>query len=141
MFQRGEQRVARGGDPSCQQPLTRDEGHAVLGKPVDGSTLGRGSVPIERHDLPCCCNRDQHRYFTAQGVHVGIHHTLSKNGRDRSIHSIAALAQDRGTDKGRQIMLCGDHTMCSHDGWTKGHTRTPLPRELMTESWRLSTIL
>jgi hypothetical protein len=27
-------------------------------------------------------------------------------------------------------MLCGDHAMRSHDGWTKGHTRTPLRREL-----------
>src|SRR5262245_45413820 len=141
MFQRGEQRVARGGDSSCQQPLTWDECHAMLGKPIDGSTLGRGSVPIERHDLPCCGIRDQHRYFATQGVHVRIHHTLSKNSRDRSIDGIAALAQDRGTNEGRQIMLCGDHAMRSHNGWTKGHTRTPLRREPIVESWRLSTIL
>src|SRR5215831_11357754 len=134
MFQRREQGVARGGDPGCQQPLTRDECHATLAKPFDGSALGCGSVPIERHDLPCGCVRDQHRYFTTQGVHVRIHHTLSKNGRDRSIYGIAALVQDRSTDEGRQIMLCGNHAMCSHDGWTKGHTRTPLPRELMAES-------
>ena len=103
--------------------------------------MGRSSVPIERHDLPCCCVRDQHRDFATQGVHVGIHHTLSKNGRDRSIHGIAALVQDRGTDESRQVMLCGNHAVCSHDGRTKGHTRTPLRRELMAESWGLSAIL
>src|SRR6266702_4620602 len=98
----------------------------MLGKPGDRGTLRSGRIAVDRHYLTSFGHINQHGDFATQGVHVRIDHAFGKDGGNRRIDGIAALAQDLSPYESRQVMLGGNHAVRSHDGRTKSHTHTPL---------------
>src|SRR5574341_1649902 len=107
----------------------------MLGEPRDRGPLRRGRIAIDRHCLTSFGHITQHWDFATQGVHVWIDHALAKDGGDRRIDGIAALAQDLSPYEGREVMLGGNHAVRAHDSWTKSHTHAPYPGRVASRRW------